>query len=269
MSHTRFAAFAALALFISGQALAETARPPIRVILVGDSTMTDKSGYGKGFCAQFTPEVTCINAARGGRSSKSYRVEGLWDGILKQLSDRQSFKATYVLIQFGHNDGSSKPERHTNIETEFPVNMRNYALDVRKAGGVPVLVTPITQRHFTNGKLAPDLLPWATATRLVARTEHVTLIDLNAESQKAVQAMGLAEANTLAGQPIPQNVLDTQASGTSVPAVFTDASQGTGNTQGFDYTHMGPKGSAYFGHMVADLWAKADPAIAPYLKTTE
>ncbi len=269
MSKFRLAALAALALFVSGHALAETARPPIRVILVGDSTMTDKSGYGKGFCAEFTPEVTCINASRGGRSSKSYRVEGLWDQILAQLNDKQNFKATYVLVQFGHNDGSSKPERHTNIETEFPVNMRNYARDVRKAGAVPVLVTPITQRHFKDGKLMPDLLPWATATRLVARSEHVTLIDLNAESQKAVQAMGLMEANTLAGQPIPQNVLDTQASGTSVPAIFTDASQGSGNTQAFDYTHMGPKGSAYFGHMVADLWAKADPAIAPYLKTTE
>ncbi len=255
-----------------GEAIAQTGQAPIRVILVGDSTMTDKSGYGKGFCAQFTPEVTCLNEARGGRSSKSYRVEGLWDKILATLGDTtaadgQTFAKTYVLIQFGHNDGSSKPERRTDLQTEFPVNMRNYALDVRTAGAVPVLVTPITQRHFKDGHLLPDLLPWATATRLVAENEHVTLIDLNAESQKAVQAMGLPEANTLAGQPIPQNVLDTQDSGTSVPAVFTDASQGANSTtQGFDYTHMGPKGSAYFGHMVAQLWATADPDIKPYLK---
>ena len=185
---------------------------------------------------------------------------------MAQLADKKGFSKTYVLIQFGHNDGSPKPERHTNIETEFPVNMRNYARDVEKAGAIPVLITPITQRHFLNGRLEPDLMPWANATRTVARDEHVTLIDLNAESMKAVQAMGLTEANTLAGQPIPQNVLDTENTGTSVPAVFTDASQGQGHTQAFDYTHLGPKGQPYFARMLADLWIKADPAIAAYVK---
>jgi lysophospholipase L1-like esterase len=260
----------AAALLAATPALAQTPHEvslaPIRVILVGDSTMTNKSGYGGELCKDFTAQVTCINAARGGRSSKSYRVEGLWDQILTQLADKQGFAKTYVLIQFGHNDGSPKPERHTNIETEFPVNMRNYARDVEKAGAIPVLITPITQRHFLNGQLEPDLMPWANATRTVAKTEHVALLDLNAESMKAVQAMGLTEANTLAGQPIPQNVLDTESSGTSVPAVFTDASQGQGNTQGFDYTHLGPKGQPYFARMVANLWIKADPAIAAYVK---
>jgi len=253
------------ALLAATSAAAETPKP-IRVILVGDSTMTAKSGYGGELCKDFTAQVTCINAARGGRSSKSYRVEGLWDQILTQLADSKAYSKTYVLIQFGHNDGSPKPERHTDIQTEFPVNMRGYARDVEKAGAIPVLITPITQRHFLNGQLEPDLVPWANATRTVAETEHVTLIDLNAESMKAVQAMGLTEANTLAGQPIPQNVLETEGSGTSVPAIFTDASQGQGNTQGFDYTHLGPKGQPYFARMVADLWIRSDPAIANYVK---
>ncbi len=262
-----------LALFAAASVLAGPvhAAAPVRIILVGDSTMTDKSGYGKGFCAQFTADVTCINASRGGRSSKSYRVEGLWDQIMTQLKDtshgQETYKKTYVLIQFGHNDGSPKPERHTNIETEFPVNMRGYERDVRAAGAEPVLVTPITQRHFVNGQLQHDLLPWAVATRLVARTDKVALMDLNEESGKAVQAMGLVESNTLAGQPIPQNILDTQGSGTSVPAVFTDASQGSSaTTQAFDYTHMGPKGSDYFGKMAADLLVQAEPDLKAYRK---
>ena len=195
-------------------AMAQSSLAPIRVIMVGDSTMTDKSGYGKGFCAQFKPEVTCINASRGGRSSKSYRVEGLWDKIIEQLNDKGAYQQTYVLIQFGHNDGSKRPERHTNLETEFPVNMRGYVRDVRANGAVPILVTPITQRHFKDGKLKADLLPWAVATRLIAESEKTMLLDLNAESMRAVQAMGLVESNSLAGQPIPQNILDTQASGT-------------------------------------------------------
>ena len=240
---------------------------PIRIIMVGDSTMTDKSGYGKGFCARFVPEVTCVNAARGGRSSKSYRVEGLWDKIIAQMNDKGTYSATYVWIAFGHNDGSSKPERHTDINVEFPMNMRGYGKDIVAAGAVPVFVTPLTQRNFRNGKLRADLLPWATAIKLEAANGGYMMVDLYDESQKAVQTMGLKAANRMAGDPIPQNVLDTEDSGTSVPAVFTDASQGTtASHQGFDYTHLGAAGSVYFGKLAADLWAKNDTSIRPYLK---
>ena len=59
-------------LVLAGQAGA--AEAPIRVILVGDSTMASKSGYGDAFCARFTPDVSCVNLARGGRSTSSFRV---------------------------------------------------------------------------------------------------------------------------------------------------------------------------------------------------
>lgn len=257
------------ALFTAPIALPVQAEPlkPIRIILIGDSTMTSKSGYGEGFCAQFRPEVTCINLARGGRSSKSYRVEGLWDKAVGQMKDNAAYSKTYVWIGFGHNDGSSKPERHTDIKAEFPLNMRAYGDDIEAAGAVPVYVTPLTQRWFRNGKLGPDLLPWSTAIKLVARDRNRQVVDVYAVSQKAVQEMGLPAANRMAGDPIPQNVLDTENSGTSVPAVFTDASQGTTpQRQGFDYTHLGPEGSAYFGKLAVDTWAAQDASIRPYVK---
>ena len=34
------------------------------------------------------------------------------------------FRRTWVLIQFGHNDQPGKPGRSTNLETEFPDNIR-------------------------------------------------------------------------------------------------------------------------------------------------
>ena len=63
------------------QAPAPLPSPPssLRVILVGDSTMATKSGYGDALCARFQPEVSCLNLAKGGRSTKSFRAEGLWD----------------------------------------------------------------------------------------------------------------------------------------------------------------------------------------------
>ena len=61
----------------SGETTANVATGP-RLILVGDSTMAPRSGYGNALCARFQ-QVACINLARGGRSSKSFRAEGLWD----------------------------------------------------------------------------------------------------------------------------------------------------------------------------------------------
>jgi len=38
--------------------------PPVRIILVGDSTMAINNGWGPGFCAVVVREVTCVNVAR-------------------------------------------------------------------------------------------------------------------------------------------------------------------------------------------------------------
>ena len=54
-------ACASAALALAGSACAQQA--PIRVILVGDSTMATHSGYGDALCARFTPDVNCIPRA--------------------------------------------------------------------------------------------------------------------------------------------------------------------------------------------------------------
>jgi lysophospholipase L1-like esterase len=240
-------------LLLALAAFAQTTPSPtkIRIILVGDSTMQPKSGYGPGFCADMTSDVECVNAARGGRSSKSYRVEGLWDKIMEQLSHNADYKATYVLIQFGHNDGSDKPERHTDLKTEFPANMKRFAEEVKSTGAIPVLVTPLTRREWKNGAFNRGLERWAEATRQVAKETGTTLLDLFAVSAAAVEKMGPDEANTFAQAPKP-------APGEAPPA--------DPNAPKFDYTHLGAKGSDYFGRMVADLLLQARPELKPYLK---
>ncbi len=35
----------------------------VRIELVGDSTQTDHAGYGRGFCANLTAAVDCVNMA--------------------------------------------------------------------------------------------------------------------------------------------------------------------------------------------------------------
>ena len=265
--------------FVGATAVTAQAAPllPVRIVLVGDSTQAHKSGYGDAFCAQFRPEVTCINGGRGGRSTRNYRSDGIWDkDIMTELQkpnapDGTPYAKTYVLMQFGHNDGSPKPERHTDVLWEYPANLSAYAREAKATGAIFILVTPLTMRDFVDGRLLPDrVAPFAASMHNVAITDHLPLIDLFAKSQKAVQAMGPVKANhILAGQPIPQNVLDTEASGTSVPPqVERDASQSAGkDTQPFDYTHLNQTtGATFFGKMVADLLVANQPGLAAYRK---
>jgi pectate lyase/pectin methylesterase-like acyl-CoA thioesterase/lysophospholipase L1-like esterase len=212
---------------------------PVRVILVGDSTMASKSGYGDVLCQRFTPVVRCINLARGGRSSGSFRAEGRWDEVQALLKDG-SYRATYVLVQFGHNDQPGKPGRSTDLVTQYPANMARYAAEVRASGGVPVLVTPLTRRSFKGQWLQDDLAPWAAATRKVAGDAHAALLDLNRLSASAVQAMGSQEADTLA--PAPQG------------------------SPGFDRTHLGPKGAWLFSGIVAQDLKRLFPSLASVMR---
>ena len=219
------------------------ATKPVRIILVGDSTMATRTGYGDALCARFTPDVTCINLARGGRSSGSFRAEGRWDEVEALLKDNASFSASYVLVQFGHNDQPGKPGRSTDLVTQFPQNIERYALEVSALGGVPVLVTPLTRRIFKGAYVRDDLAPWAAATRRVAQQRKVALIDLNRISAAAIQAMGPQEADTLAQAPKPAALPPTQPTASTEP-------QGAPKSA-FDYTHVGAKGAAVFSGMVA------------------
>src|SRR6187431_2304184 len=78
------------------------ANQKVKIVLVGDSTVTDKSGWGLGFAAYLKDSAQCINTAAGGRSSQSFIDEGKWTNALALHGD-------YYLIQFGHNNEPGKP----------------------------------------------------------------------------------------------------------------------------------------------------------------
>jgi lysophospholipase L1-like esterase len=192
--------------------------------------------------------------AKGGRSSGSYRAEGSWENVKEELKRNPDFHATYVLIQFGHNDQPGKPGRSTDLATEFPVNMRRYVEDVKATGAKPVLITPLTRRGFKDGKVKDNLGAWADATRKVAAEEQTPLLELNRDSLAAVEKMGPTEANTLAMAPPP-------------PAAAEGAAERKGEAAPlFDYTHLGAKGSAFFGRMICDELVNAVPELRAYIR---
>jgi len=283
----RHLAWAAAVLALSAAALVAmpvamaAENKPVRFILVGDSTMANSSGYGDALCARINRSNTCINLAKGGRSSGSFRAEGRWDEVQGLLRGSAAYRATYVLIQFGHNDQPGKPGRSTDLATEFPANMARYAQEVKALGGVPVLVTPLTRRTFKGGILENNLQPWADVVRKVAAQEGAPLLDLNARSHAAVQAMGQDEADTLAVVPRPANYLApavlpgtapatgavagaTAAAGPAGAAITAAAAtepQGAAKSA-FDRTHLGAKGAAYFAAMVESEMKAVIPAVA-------
>ena len=231
---------------------------PSKIILVGDSTTAVWGGWGPSFCAyHVTSFLACLNLARGGRSSGSYRAEGSWAVALNEMRV-PGYRHIWVLIQFGHNDQPGKPGRSTDLRTEFPANIRRYVEEARAAGAQPVLVTPLTRRSFKDGKLDNDLEPWAAAIRQAAAEMRVPLLDLNAESAAAVQAMGPQAADKFA--EVPENAAPPPAVATEV----NDQPKGPPK-QSFDRTHLGIEGAHFFSAMVTqELW-RAVPEIRTML----
>jgi lysophospholipase L1-like esterase len=74
-------------LFIIGDSTAAKNRPPIQ-------------GWGEPFLNYFDPsKINVVNAARGGRSSRTFITDGSFAKVLDQVKP-----GDIVLIQFGHND---------------------------------------------------------------------------------------------------------------------------------------------------------------------
>lgn len=224
------------------QATAQTRH--ITIVLVGDSTVATGGGWGPGFCASLTTNVTCIDVAANGRSTKSFLDEGLWQKALAE-------KGQFYLVQFGHNDQKDDPKRHTDPNTTYAANLRRYTRDVRALGAVPILVTPLSRRNYRDGHLEVDpLQQYAAAVRQVGREEGVAVVDLYALSTSLLRGMSQAEADTLDAQTHPDAVAEN--GGAAKP----------------DRTHLNAKGKALFGRMVADEVLRVEPALRPDVQST-
>ena len=223
------------AVLAAASASAQTS-PAIHIVLVGDSTVTEGSGWGLGFRQLAAPGVRVTNTAQNGRSSKSFRDEGHWATAL-------AAKGNYYLIQFGHNDQPGKgPERETDPATTFPANMARYVDEVRAIGATPILVTSLVRRTFSPtdpARLTSTLGPWVEAVKRVAAENHVPVIDLDAASRALCERLGPAETARL-------NV---------------KKDDGT-----WDTTHLDAAGSLVFAKLVVEDLKRVVPALAPLFR---
>jgi lysophospholipase L1-like esterase len=173
-----------------------------------------------------TKNVTCIDDALNGRSSKSFIDEGAWKKALDEHGD-------YYLIQFGHNDQKPDAARHTDAQTSFQDTLQRYIADVRAIGAVPVLVTSLSRRTFKDGKVVEDLKDYAEATKAVGAKDGITVVDLNAISTALLNKMTQEEADQFDALTHP----DAKAENAK---------------PGLDRTHLNAHGQQVFGRIVAD-----------------
>jgi lysophospholipase L1-like esterase len=226
-----------IALFASGPTAASSniqSPSRVRIVLVGDSTVTDESGWGAGFARLGTQGVEVINMAASGRSSKSFIDEGLWAKAL-------ALKGRYYLVQFGHNDEPGKgPERETDPATTFRAFMARYVDESRAIGATPILVTSLVRRLYTeDGRIRTSQTLYVDAVRALAAEKHVPLIDLH--------AISLADAEN-AGDDVWADLSPRDAEGQ------------------VDRTHLNAKGGDVVGRMVVQSLGEIVPDLAPFFR---
>ncbi|MGA2498341.1 MAG: hypothetical protein ABSH20_11405 [Tepidisphaeraceae bacterium] len=78
--------------------------------------------------------------------------------------------------------------------TTYKTDLKRFVADVRKRGGIPVLVTSMHRKSLdASGKVANTLGDYPEAVRQVAREDNVPLIDLQAMSKSLYEALGPAD----------------------------------------------------------------------------
>jgi len=184
-----------------------------RLYLVGDSTVKNgtkgQQGWGDPFADLVDKSrITVENRALGGRSSRTFLTEGLWDRVSADLRP-----GDFVLIQFGHNDGgpltggraraslkgagdetrevpgreAGKPE----VVRTYGWYLRKYAADAKGRGATPIILSPVPRNIWKDdGKVARasgDYGKWAAEA---AEQAGATFLDLNDLMARAYEKVG-------------------------------------------------------------------------------
>jgi pectinesterase len=179
-----------------GATVAETAGTPadtLHLYLIGDSTCATKKldkenperGWGHMLQPLFDEAVVVGNHATNGRSTKSFRDEGRWARVERQLRP-----GDYVFIQFGHNDQKIKDSTRYSTPEQYAENLRRYVRETRAKGATPILLTPIVRRHFVDGVLTDTHGDYPAQVRRVAAEEGVALLDMEPLTREWVASLG-------------------------------------------------------------------------------
>ncbi len=171
------------------------------IFVVGDSTANNNAngarGWGDPFIEYFDAEkINVLNRARGGRSSRTFITEGLWDKVLSEMK-----KGDFVLIQFGHNDAGaindatrargSLPglgeetqeidnlltKKHEVVHT-YGWYLRKMIADTKAKGASPIVLSLTVRNIWKEGHVERGPGKFGQWAAEVAKSQQVTFIDV-------------------------------------------------------------------------------------------
>ncbi len=224
------------------------------LFIIGDSTANNNAngglGWGDPFVSYFDPmKLNVVNRARGGRSSRTFAGEGLWDKVLTELKP-----GDFVLVQFGHNDGGpldtgrargslpgtgaetreiSTPSGAKEVVHTYGWYLRKFISEAKARGATPVVASLTVRNIWVDGKVERGSGKFGQWAMEVARSEGVAFMDLTKIIADQYEKLG------------QENVKELFAS---------------------DHTHTSPKGADLnAAAVVAGLKTLSEIPIATYL----
>ncbi|KAF9696516.1 hypothetical protein EKO04_005672 [Ascochyta lentis] len=167
--------------------LQSRADEPVYWLLAGDSTTATNGGWGDAFLATTVAEGSSgVNYGHSGATTKSFRAGGDWDKVIDEVVSHKDDYRVYVTIQ--------KPNSGVTL-ADYKTNLAKFAAEASSAGATPIIVTPLTRRTFSGGKVIENLANETAAAIEVAEANSLHWINLNEASTKYVNAIGSAAAD--------------------------------------------------------------------------
>ena len=191
------------------------------LFLIGDSTVRNRTrgqlGWGDPFAAWFdSSRVTVTNRALGGRSSRTFLTEGLWDKVLADLKP-----GDFVLMQFGHNDGGPLDDARARAslkgngdESQVVTNkasgkvetvhtygwyLRRYITDAKAKGATPVVLSLVPRKIWKDRKVVRANNDYGKWAKEAAAAENVAFVDLNEIIASRYETLGPEKVEALFG----------------------------------------------------------------------
>ncbi len=165
-----------------------------KLFWIGDSTVHQnrietypQTGMGQVMELYLKQGICVRDFAENGRSSKSFCKEGFFEAVKEEMG-----AGDYLLIQFGHNDSKPDEERRTEPYGSYQEYLSYYIEEARKKSVYPVLLTPISRRHFDKegNYLDGSHGDYPEAMKDLAKREDVPCIDLTKETADLFRQVG-------------------------------------------------------------------------------
>ena len=178
-----------------------TNNPPVptgkpKIYLAGDSlcafsgeSKRPKWGWGEKF-PEFVQGCTVVNKAVGGTSTKTFREKGNWGKLVALLK-----KDDVVLIQFGHNDEDTDPEKaRGTTPDEYYSNLCQFIREVKNKGAVPVILTSVCRLQFKDGEPVHSHKTYPEKAKQAASDNSVVALDIEQLSWDWLNDLGYDNA---------------------------------------------------------------------------